>query len=290
LAGSFTEILKETSPKLKEVIERIPKYQPHPRLPVDWYHWQIIERHTILKYARLAPGANVLEVGCGPQAIATIPLALMVGERGRVIALDRGRWGLNRPGKKGNDFWESMEASGLRDRVIPLHEDARSLPFPYPCFDLAVCIHGIRSFENREVAVEVVKEMLRVSKERIFLAESSPIARTIAQKAHLTMYDLRRPVFVALGAAAAGDIPYFSQEELEEIVEEAGAASIETEVVEVNMPHHLAWFPPEMIDKIKDRKTREALKRKWKKATRMLDEYGEEHPPVVIVNAWKRES
>jgi len=290
LVRNFREILKETSPKLREVIERIPKYQPHPRLPSNWYHWQINERHTILKHAGLVSGANVLEVGCGPQAIATIPLALLVGERGRVVALDRERWGVTRSGKMGQDFWELMEASGLRDRVIPLQEDARSLPFPYSCFDLSVCIHGIRSFENREVTVGVVKEMLRVSKERIFLAESSPIARNKAQKAHLTMYNLRRPVFAAIGWATAGDNPYFSQEELERIVKEAGATRIDTHLIDVNMPHHLAWFPLEIIEKIKDRKTREDLKQKWKKATRMLDEYGEEHPPVVIVNAWKQSS
>lgn len=34
----------------------------------------------------------MLEVGCGPQAISTIPLALSVGERGKVVALDLGRW------------------------------------------------------------------------------------------------------------------------------------------------------------------------------------------------------
>ncbi len=290
MGRDFREILKEESPEFKELIGRIPKYQPHPRLSSDWYYWQIIERYTVLKHARLVSGANVLEVGCGPQAMTTIPLALLVGERGRVVPLDRGRWGVTRSGKMGRDFWELMEASGLRNRVFPLQEDARSLPFPFSCFDLAVCVHGIRSFENRKVTVEVVKEMLRVSKERIFLAESSPIARNMAQKAHLTMYNLRRPVFVALGAAAEGDIPYFSQEELEKIAEEAGAVKIETQLVDVNMPHHLAWFPLEIVEKIKDRKTREDLKQEWKKAARMLDEYGEEHPPVVVVNAWKQES
>jgi len=286
---SIDEVLKRVDPSLRRILMRIPTYQPDKRLPSDWYYWQIIERYTILKHAGLVSGSNVLEVGCGPQAIATIPLALLVGEGGRVVALDRGRWGLNRSGKMGNDFWELMDGSGLQNRVIPLQEDARTLPFPYSCFDLAVCIHGIRSFENREVTVKAVKEMLRVSKERIFLAESSPIARNMAQKAHLTMYNLRRPVFVALGVAAVGDIPYFSQEELEKIVEEAGAVRIETQLVDVNMPHHLAWFPLEMIEKIKDRKIREDLKQKWKKAKKTLDKYGEEHPPVIVINAWKKQ-
>jgi ubiquinone/menaquinone biosynthesis C-methylase UbiE len=259
----------------------MPSYHPHPRLPPDWFHWQILERYTVLKQAGLAYGANVLEIGCGPQAIATIPLALLVGERGRLVAVERGRWG---------DFRELITASGLKGRVIPLQADARSLPFPSSCFDLVVCIHGIRSFENRGAVVAAVREMLRVSKERIFLAESSPIARNMAQKAHLAMYNLRRPVFLALGREVLGDMPYFSSEELEEIVREAGAAKTDVKIIDVNMPHHLAWFPVSIIEKIRDEKTRDDLKRKWKEALKMLEKYGEEHPPVVTVHAWKTHS
>ncbi|MFQ6064352.1 MAG: class I SAM-dependent methyltransferase [Candidatus Bathyarchaeia archaeon] len=79
------------------------------------------------------------------------------------------------------------KASGLQRRIIFIQEDARKLPFPYSCFDLVACVHGTRSFDNREAIVEAVKEMLRAAKERIFLAESSPIAKTEAQKAHLRM-------------------------------------------------------------------------------------------------------
>jgi len=263
---------------LREVLKRIPAYQPHPRMPPDWLHWQIIERYFVLKHARLFSGANVLEIGCGPQAIATIPIALLVGEKGRVIALDRGRWG---------DFWKLIEMSGLERRVIPVQEDARNLPFPYSCFDLVLCIHGIRSFENREAIVRAVREMLRVSKERIFLAESTPIARNLAQKAHLAMYNLRRPVFLALGREMEGDLPYFTPTEMENIVREAGAAKIEVRLMDVNMPHHLAWFPIDMIEKIRDEEIRNDLKQKWTSALKMLETHGEEHPPVILVNAWK---
>jgi len=31
------------------------------------------------------------------------------------------------------------------------------------------------------------------------------------------------------------------------------------------------------------------LKQKWEKAKRMLNKYGEEHPPVIIINAWKKQ-
>ena len=276
---SIDEVLKGLSSELLIILKRIGTYQPHPRLPADWYQWQIAERHMILKYAKIASGANVLEIGCGPQAIATIPLASLVGEKGRVVALDRGRWG---------DFWKLIEKSGVENRVIPLQDDARKLPFPYSCFDLPVCIHGIRSFENRKTCVEAIGEMLRVSKERIFIAESSPIARNMAQKAHLVMYNLRRTVFLAMDRPEAGDIPYFSQNDLVEIVKEAGSMKIDAKLVEVNMPHHLAWFPPEIFDKIKDKAKRENLRRKYVKAEKMLDKYGEEHPPVIVINAWKK--
>jgi len=281
LRKSIDEVLKGTDPELREILKRIPSYQPHPRLPSDWFHWQIIERYTILKQARLVSGANVLEVGCGPQAIATISLALLVGECGRVVALDRGRW---------SDFWKLVEASGLQKRVIPIQEDARSLPFPYSCFDLAVCVHGIRSFDNREAVVNVIKEMLRVTKERIFLAESSPIAKNKAQEAHLAMYNLRRPTFLALGHEHLGDIHYFTPQEMSQIVTEAGATKVDAKLVDVNMPHHLAYFPLEEIKKIRDKKVRDDLEERWKRALEMLNKYGEEHPPVVVLNAWKAET
>lgn len=179
----YNEALQSLNPEFRKILERIPK-KGLQRLPPDWLHWQILERFAILEYADISKGSNVLDVGCGPHAIATIALAALVGEGGRVVAVDRGRWW---------GFWENLEQSGLSSRVIPLQEDARRLPFPFSCFDLVACVHGMRSFDNREAAVEAVKEMLRVTKERIFIAESSPIARNRAQEAHLAMYNLRRP-------------------------------------------------------------------------------------------------
>ena len=272
-------VLQGLDPKLKAVLDQIPRCGFH-RLPPDWLHWQIVERFVILEHARVMDGSNILEVGCGPQAIATIALALLVGENGRVIAVDRGRWG---------NFWRTLEQSGLSSRVIPLQEDVRKLPFPFSCFDLVTCVHGVRSFDNRETVVNVIKEMLRVTKERIFLAESSPIAKNKAQEAHLAMYNLRRPTFLALGREHLGDIHYFTPQEMSKIVTKAGATKVDVKLVDVNMPHHLAYFPLEEIKKIRDKKVRDDLEERWKKALNMLNKYGEEHPPVVVLNAWKAE-
>lgn len=277
---SYKEILRETSPELKEVVERIPKFQPHPRLPPEWLRSEIVERYLVLEHAGLAKGANILEIGCG-QGIATVPLALLIGESGRVVALDRGRW---------QNFWDLVKASDLQRRIIPIQEDARKLPFPYSCFDLVTCVHGIRSFDNREAIVEAVKDMLRVAKERIFLAESSPIAKTEAQKAHLRMYDLRRPIFLALGHEDFGDLHYFPPEDLKGIIEEAGAVKVDVKLVDVNIPHYLAYLPLRYIEKIEDERVREDLRKRWTEALEMLGKHGEEHPPVVVVNAWKQNS
>ena len=95
---------------------------------------------------------------------------------------------------------------------------------------------------------------------------------------------------MALGHEDWGDIPYFTPEEMKKIVEEAGAARVNVKLVDVDMPHHLAFFPSEYIDKIQDEGLRCSLKEKWMKALDMLERYGEEHPPVVIVNAWKTSS
>jgi len=276
----YDEVVQSLDPRFRRTLERIPK-AGFQRLPPEWLHWQILERFAVLEYADIHEGSNILEIGCGPHAISTTALAALVGENGRAVAVDRGRWG---------NFWNILKQSGLSSRVIPLQEDARNLPFPFSCFDLVVCIHGVRSFESRESIVKAVKEMFRVTKTRIFIAESSPIVRNQAQEAHLAMYNLRRPTFLALDHGDWGDIPYFTPEEMKKIVEEAGAARIDMNLVDVDMPHHLAYFPLETIEKIQDEGLRYSLKEKWMKALDMLERYGEEHPPVVMVNAWKTSS
>jgi len=275
---NYDEALRVLDPMFTKILERIPK-EGFDRLPPEWLHLQILERFAVLEYAEIREGSNILEIGCGPHAMATIALAALVGENGRVVAVDLGRWG---------NFWEIVKQSDLSSRVIPLQEDARKLPFPFSCFDLVTCIHGVRSFDSRESVVEAVKEMLRVTKERIFIAESSPIAKNKAQEAHLEMYNLRRPTFLSLGLGKLGDLHYFTPEELRNIVMEAGASKIDMKIVDVDMPHHLAYFPLEEIKKIRDKVVRDSLEERWTKALEMLDKYGEEHPPVIVLNAWVR--
>ncbi len=278
MKSSYANALKDLDPEYRKILKRIPKKSMHPRLPSDWLHWQVLERFAVLKYADIHEGMTILEVGCGPHAIATMALAALVGEKGRVLALDIGRW---------KDFWIIAKESSIAFRIIPIQEDARELPFPFPCFDLVTCVHGVRSFDSRESILKVMKEMLRVTKERIFIAESSPIAKTKAQEAHLAMYNLRHSIFSALGHPEYGGIHYLTPEELRTIAKEAGAKKIVMDIIDVRMPHHLAYLPLDYIRRIKNKTIREDLEKKWHQALRMLDEYGEEHPPVILITCWK---
>jgi ubiquinone/menaquinone biosynthesis C-methylase UbiE len=166
----------------------------------NWLCLEMLERFRILQFADISEGMNILEIGCGAHAMATIPLAYLVGRKGRIVAIDRARW---------HCFKYIIKATGMFDRIIPLKCDARHLPSPFEHYDLAVVIHGIRSFNNETIIVKILKEMKRSAK-RVFICESLPEGKTAAQKAHLQMYNLREEIFEAL-SGQKDDLHYFSQ-------------------------------------------------------------------------------
>ncbi|MFQ5951031.1 MAG: class I SAM-dependent methyltransferase [Candidatus Geothermarchaeales archaeon] len=269
--------LTDIDPEFAEIIKRIPP-RTESQLPPDWLHSEIIERHEVLSHATIEKGMNVLEVGSGQHAIATVPLAHMVGDTGRVTAVEIERW---------KYFDEVMRATGLGKRVIPLASDATQLPFPFECFDLAVIVHGIRSMRSEKTITRIISEMLRVSP-RVFLTESLPIAKTRAQEAHLEMYNLREEIFEAL-LGAKDDIHYLPLGKLADLVERAGGRVIESKILDVGFPHYLAFIPREYVERIRDEEKRESLLRRWQVAHEKLLEHSEEHPPVAIVNAVRGE-
>lgn len=266
--------LSEIPKDLEIILNTIPTIRTPP-LPDDWIRKEMIERYKILKFLDISQGMNVLEIGSGHHALTTVPLAYLVGETGRVVAVEISRW---------KYFEKIINMTVLKGRVIPLKIDARVLPFPYKCFDYAVLIHGIRSLKTKENIIRIIKEMLRVSK-YIAIAESLPIAETKAQEAHLEMYNLRSEIFLQV-FGQVDDIKYFSLEELESFVKVAGGKKIKSRVIRVNTPHFLAYFPRDLIMKIKDEKRREILLEEWDRAYEKIKKYGEEHPPVGLVTAF----
>jgi len=251
----------------KDVLSKIPP-RNEPPLPPDWLHVEMLERFRVLQFAPIKPSMNVLEVGCGAHALTTVPLAYLVGETGRVVSIDRSRWRF---------FKEVTSSAGVKHRIIPLKLDARKLPFPFKAFDLAVLIHGIRSLKSEETMIKIISEMLRVS-ERVFIAESLPIANKERQRAHLELYNLREEIFEAL-FGEKDDLHYPTLEKLTELVERAGGNVIERGTFEPGLPHYLAYIPREYVARVEDEEKRTQLLERWDRAYEKW-KVGAEHPPV----------
>ncbi len=272
-ANRLAEELRNVDVGFSEVVRRIPE-PSGPPLPANWLRYEMLERFHVLRLAGVPPGGTVLEVGSGAHAIATVPLAYRLGPGGCVVAGEPGRW---------TYFQSIVHASGLSSRVRPVACDARRLPFADDAFALAVCVHGVRSLTSDSIREDVFREMLRVAP-RLFVAESLPLATSDAQKAHLEMYNLREGVFRAV-TGRPDDLHYPTLEELTARVERAGGAHVKSSMIEVRLPHALAYFPREMAERIPDAEFRDETLRRWEHARDELLRVGEEHPPVGVVIA-----
>jgi len=276
LMERFEAELRAAEPGFRELIGRIP-LQATPPLPPEWLRCEMLERYKVLQKCPLPANGTVIEIGSGAHAISTVPLAFLAGRAGRVVAIERSRWAQFRP---------VVAASGMNDRIWPVAADARQLPLPTDSADLAVCLHGIRSMGGETSTVRILREMFRVAP-RVSVAESLPVARTDAQRAHLAMYNLREEVFSAVGGHR-DDLPYFPLDQLVSLVEKANGAVEGTELLEIDLPHFLAWFPRGLVTAIRSAGPRQALLRRWDEAESMRRRFGEDHPPVGIVTATRR--
>ncbi len=269
--------MRKVAPGFASVLRRLPPREDD-YVPANWLHWEMLERYEVLSHAGVEKGTKVLEIGAGAHAIATVPLAFLVGMEGRVMAVERERWTF---------FREIVEAAGLGGRVLPVMCDATRLPIPSETFDLAVCVHGVRSLRSEKTMLAVFQEMLRVAP-RLLLAESLPLARNEAQRAHLAMYDLREEIFEAV-LGHKDDIHYLSLGQLVSLVEQAGGTVVESEVLDVGFPHFLAFLPRQYVERIRDNEKRDNLLRRWDKANQLLERHGADHPPVGILVATKKQ-
>jgi precorrin-6B methylase 2 len=249
-----------------------------PPLPPDWLATEMRERFCVLRRVRIDSGAFIVEVGSGPHAIATVPLAVRVGPKGRVVAVEPSRWA---------HFRRVVNACEMGDRIRPVRADGRKLPFPTRRFEVAVCLHGLRSLRDRTSMASVFREMLRVA-QRVFVAESLPIAKNEAQRAHLAMYELRREVFTA-ATGRPDDIRYPTLSEVRAAVEEAGGRILASGTLDIDLPHALAYFPRTLIEGVQDEESRRRLLTRWDQAFELQRRFGTDHPPVGLVTATRRD-
>jgi len=113
----------------------------------------------LLDCLRLAGGEHVLEIGCGTAAV-TLPLAQMVGERGRVVAVDISEPMLEVARQR-------VAASGLRN-VTLLLGDAQSFTFEPAAFDVATSRMGVMFFAEPVTAFRNIRGALKPDGRLVF--------------------------------------------------------------------------------------------------------------------------
>lgn len=115
--------------------------------------WLVKNPYRILRAIGVKEGQTVLDVGCGP-GFFTIPAAKLVGETGKVIALDNHPLAVRRVEKKAKN-------AGLQN-VQPLLADAAETGLPEASVDLAFLFGFVHAI-NSEFS-DVLHELQRILK------------------------------------------------------------------------------------------------------------------------------
>lgn len=187
---------------------------------------------ALVEYAQPAPGMRILDLASGTGEPA-ITLAMRVGERGHVTALDLSADLLAIAEKR-------ARARGLNN--IALHQaDAHSLPFPDDHFDLATSRFGIMFFRDAEGALRQLHRVLRPDARACFLAWGSfdqPYWRSMMGVVH-------RHVGGPLLQPGGPDPFRFSEAgSLSRVLKDAGFKGIEEE------PRTLPWIWPGTVEEV----------------------------------------
>lgn len=123
-------------------------------------------------HMQISEGDTVVDVGCGP-GVDTIPLAELVGSRGRVIGVDTDE-------KMLRDADQAAEQSELRDRITHQLGKAQSLPIDNN--RVASCrAERLLQVLPADHADAIMREMLRVTKTggRIVLADTDWVSASV---------------------------------------------------------------------------------------------------------------
>lgn len=163
-----------------------------------------------------------------------------------------------------------------------VRSNAQKLPFKDESFTVAIAVHSIRNFPNKQSIEEAIFEMKRVVTVggNVIIVENLPIARTKAQEAHLQMIKCKVKY-------SSGEIYYFKKEELLRMFEKAGFKHRDIEIKILN--YSLSATPPLFslsISSLNEKNEKKAQK-DYNEAIKMIRKWGEASPPVILIKAIK---
>lgn len=104
----------------------------------------------LTQYVRLEPGMRVLDLGCG-KAKSSIFLAREFDVEVWAVDLWTGA----------DELLSRVEDAGVSDLVIPIHADARQLPFAGEFFDAVVCIDSFNFFGTDDLYLNYLAHFIR---------------------------------------------------------------------------------------------------------------------------------
>jgi ubiquinone/menaquinone biosynthesis C-methylase UbiE len=216
----------------------------------------------------------ILDVGCGRGyfSIAAAKFSKFI------IGLDI----MNGFGRQGwwRNFRISMQELNLSDKILGVRSHASSIPFRDSSFSLAVAVHSVRNFQDKESIKRAVSEMKRVvtKKGNVIIVESLPIAKNKAQEAHLQMFRYKVKY-------TSGELDFLSEKELVEMFHSVGFSKIETKQLNYNLSAAPPFFYLDSSSLAE--REREEAKKAYDRAIAMIKKWGDASPPAVFIKATK---
>lgn len=219
----------------------------------------------VAAFIGLQKGMTVIDVGCG-QGGFTASLAKMVGERGKVLAVDVSD-------EYVNEFTERLDKYGVKNRVAFIQADGTNLGDVLSA-GVADVVAGFRLLEELkrcEDMPKVIGGMVRVAKDggKVCLVELSTEAKNKAEEAYIRLHK------------ESGDC-FFEKGRIVDSMKEHGLKNVCVEKFDTDI-----WFSPSLA------RQDLSFAQVWfdsnveKNLASLIDEYGMKYPMLLIFSGQK---
>ena len=162
-----TGVLVGAKVALRAGLWRAPRPMPHQTAALLDHPWRLRYRHpaTLAPHLGLFAGMTVGDLGCG-SGLFTVLAASMVGERGKVHALDCQEPLLKRARAR-------IDAAGVAQRVVFHRAGIHQMPLADGALDVALMIAVMGEVPAQEAALEEVRRVLKPGG-RLIVSEELP--------------------------------------------------------------------------------------------------------------------